>query len=75
MADGFARFTVPDDCSLALVRDANGGNIIMTELCTGKRVGCDANLAGPYFVRIIFDPSRLREKLGKFFLGNGDYFT
>ena len=72
---GSPDLTVPNDGSLALVRDADGGNIFVADGCTANRVRRDTNLAGPYFVRIVFDPSRLREKLSKFFLGNGDYFT
>ena len=75
MADGFTRLTVPNDSGLALVGDADGGNIFVADGRTANSVSRDTNLACPYFVRIVFDPSRLREKLGKFFLGNGDYFT
>jgi hypothetical protein len=38
-------------------------------------VGSHSNLAGPDFVRIVFDPSWLREELGKFLLSDCDDFA
>jgi hypothetical protein len=75
MADGFARFTLPNHCCLALVGDPDGGYIFMTDGCTADGVGGNPNLACPDFVGIMFDPSRLWEKLCEFFLGDGNYFS
>ena len=47
----------------------------MTDIGSPDGVGRDTDLAGPDFVGIVFDLTRLREKLGEFFLGDGDYFS
>ena len=75
MADRFARFAIPDEGGLALVGDADGGNVVVADVGSADGVCYHSDLAGPDFVCIMFDPSRLREELGKFFLGDGDDFA
>jgi hypothetical protein len=66
---------VPDKRRLTLVSDADGGYIFVAKGCPSKGISRDTNLAGPDFIRIMFDPSGLRKKLGKFLLGHGNHFT
>ena len=86
IAEAFAAETVVpktlEEAAAAMREGARNGSTVAffgggTEFGYGRtpdRVGGDTNLARPDFVCVMFNPSRLREKLGKFFLGNCDDF-
>ena len=68
MADRLAGVAVPDDRCLALVCNANGGNILRrgADLVHGRQR--HAQLGGPDLVGIMLHPARLGEVLGKLLL-------
>ena len=72
VADRLAGFAIPDDGGLALVGDADGGDVGGGEPGLLECVGGDSGLRGPDFIRVVFDPAGLREELAKLLLGDGD---
>ena len=70
--DRFAGLAIPDDGGLALVGDADGGDICGRQpgLLEGPAAGSDGR--GPDLLGVVFDPAGLREILPEFLLGRGD---
>ena len=75
MVDRLAGVAVPHDGGLALVGNADGGDILGggTNLVHGREG--HAQLGGPDLVGIMLDPARFREILGEFFLGHAANFA
>ena len=73
--DRLTGVAVPHDGGLALVGDADSGNILGsgTDLVHGRERY--AQLGSPNLVGIMLDPARLGEILGKFFLGHAANFA
>ena len=65
--DRFAGLTVPDDGGLALVGDADGGDLAggLDRLAAGRQRGV------PEVLRIVFNPAALRKMLGELLLRRG----
>ena len=68
VVDGQARFAVPDDRRLALVGDADGAHVAGVQAGLGQRVPGGGELGAPDFLRVVFDPARLRVDLCQFLL-------
>ena len=68
VAYGLAGRAVPHDGRLALIGDADGGDVARGESGPCDGFGGHAHLGYPDFVRVVLDPSRLREYLAKLFL-------
>jgi hypothetical protein len=64
-----AGFAIPDQSRLALIGDADGGEVAGLESGAAERFDRDANLRGPYLLRIVLHPTGLGEQLGELFLG------
>ena len=71
MRDGFAGLFIPDYRGLALVGDADGGNVLRgdRELVHGRAGNFLGNF--PDFVGIMLHPARLWENLTELLVGNG----
>ena len=63
---------VPDDGGLALVGDADGGEIAGHEAALLERVGDDFAGAAPDLIGVVLHPAGLRKDLFVFLLGDGD---
>ncbi len=63
---------VPQHGGLALVGDADGGDVARRQPGALERFGGDAALRGPYLQRIVLDPARLRIDLAELLLGEAD---
>jgi len=61
---------IPHNRGLALVGNADGGDILAVDSDLGDSFGYDRCLGSPDLVRVMFHPSRLREDLGKLMLGH-----
>src|SRR5437762_10606701 len=59
---------IPYDRGLALVSNTDGGNVARPSLRPAQSFYRNADLRCPDFLRIVFDPSRLRKKLFEFTL-------
>src|SRR5690606_11651702 len=70
--DGPAALAIPDDCCLALVGDADRGDVAGREVCLCKRPAGRRDDAAPYLLRVMFDPAGGRKNLRKFLLRGGD---
>jgi hypothetical protein len=57
------RGPLPDDGGLALVRDADRGELSRADGCVGERLGRRLLDARPDLLGIVLDPSRPRERL------------
>jgi hypothetical protein len=64
----FAGLPVPDNRRLALVGDADRGDVARPDLRAAERLDRDADLRRPDLLRIVLDPAGLREQLRELFL-------
>ena len=71
IVDRFFGFGVPYDCSFALVGDTDSGQVQTVDIHHRDGLGNHRRLRRPYFMRIVFDPARLREDLTELLLGDG----
>src|SRR3569623_12359 len=62
---------VPHHRGLALVGDADGGDVAPRQAGLGDGLGGDAELRRPDLVGVVLDPARLREDLTEFLLRDG----
>ena len=74
LVDRLARGAVPDEGRLALVGNANGGNLTGTVACLGQGRAAGGQNALPEVGGIVFDPARGRIVLGEFLLGGFEDF-
>ena len=63
--DGLASAPVPDDAGLALVGDADGGDVAGRELGGGKSLSRRLHRRAPDVLRVVLDPARGRVVLGE----------
>ena len=70
VAYGLAGRAVPHDRRLALIGNADGGDVARGDSGPCDGLGCHADLGCPDFVRVVLDPARLREYLAKLLLRN-----
>jgi len=68
--DRLAGFAFPDDRRFALIGYANGGNIRSFKTGFSNCFNCRVGLALPYFDRVMFNPTGLREDLWEFLLSD-----
>jgi hypothetical protein len=71
VAHGLAAVAVPEDRSLSLVRDADGGHVARAEPGEGERLRGHSALGCPDLVRILLHPTRLRVDLADLPLRHG----
>ena len=57
-----AGLAVPDDRRLALVGDADGGDVLRPDVRAAERLDRDADLRRPDFLRVVLDPAGPRER-------------
>jgi len=62
--DGPPAATVPDDGRLALIREADGGEVRGLDTGVGERIGRGSEHRIPKLVRVVLDPSRPGKILG-----------
>ena len=62
---------VPDDHGLALIGDADGRNVLWANPGLSNRGAAGGQRGRPKVGGIMFNPARLREMLGEFFLSLG----
>jgi hypothetical protein len=72
VADRLAGDAVPDERRFALVRNADRRDVRRPQARARHRFGRDCELRGPDLVRVVLDPSGLREDLLELLLGNRD---
>ena len=72
VADRLARSAIPHHRRLALVRDADGGDVRRTQARAIQRLVRCLNLRGPDFLRIVLHPARLWKNLPELLLRDGD---
>ena len=72
VVDGLAGGAVPDEGGLALVGDADGGDIGCGEVLLFEESADGGELRGPDGLRVLFDPAVLGVDLGEFALGGGE---
>ena len=72
VVDGLAGAPVPDHGRLALVGDADRGDVPGSEARLGQRLARDLELGRPNLLRVMLDPPGLGEDLAKLLLGHGD---
>ena len=70
-ADGSAGLFAPDDGSLPLVGDADGGNVGRGSACVFQSLPGNFQLGSEDLVRVMLHPAGLGEVLGEFLLGHG----
>jgi hypothetical protein len=68
VVDGLAGVTPPHHRGFALVGDAHGGDLVGTEPCLLQNLSGGGKLAGPNFLWVVFDPTRLGVDLAKLLL-------
>jgi hypothetical protein len=66
---GLASFSIPDDKSFALVRNANGSDFLAFDAGLSQRFMEDSLCVLPNFHGVVFYPTRLRVVLRMFLLG------
>ena len=71
VVDGLAGLAIPDDRGLALVGDADGGDVARPELRPAQRLGGDGDLRRPDLLRVVLDPAGLRKDLLELLLADG----
>ena len=71
VVDGLAGLTIPHDRGLALVGDADGGDVPRPEVRAPQRLGCDRHLRCPDLAGVVFNPAGTREDLSKLALSHG----
>ena len=62
---------IPHDRRLALVRDADTGNVESVYVQRGDGLGYNRRLRRPYLVRVVLDPARARKYLSELLLRHG----
>ena len=72
VVDGLSSLTVPHDGGLALVGDADGGDVSRPKVRAPQRLGRHRNLRRPDLAGVMFNPARTREDLLKLALSDGD---
>src|SRR5204862_988673 len=72
VSDRLAGGAVPDDRRLALVGDADAGDVGCLEPGTRERLARGCELRAPDLARVVLDPSRLRIDLAELALRQGN---
>ena len=72
VVDGLSGLTIPHDGGLALVGDADGGDVSRPKVRAPQRLGCHRHLRRPDLAGVVFNPARMREDLLKLALSDGD---
>ena len=75
MVDGQRGFAIPDDRRLALVGDADAGDVEPRQVGFGDGLGRHGRLGVPDFRSVVFDPPRPGEELFERLLRRGDHFA
>ena len=70
IVDGHSGFPVPQDRSLALVGDADGGKVGGADVALGNDLHHHGVLAGPDLHGVMFHPALFRVELGELFLAD-----
>ena len=70
--NGFVGAAIPEQRGLALVGDADGGEISGGYFCPGERLGGAISLGVPEILGLMLNPAGLRIMLRKFALRGGD---
>jgi hypothetical protein len=65
LRDRLARLAIPEDGRLALIRDADGRDVRAGDVRFRERTSDSGTDARPDLVRVVLDPTRLREVLGE----------
>ena len=68
VVNGLAGVAPPHHRGFALVGDAHGGDLVGTESCLLQDLSGGGKLAGPNFLWVVFDPTRLGVDLAKLLL-------
>jgi len=63
VGDRFAGYFVPQDCRLALIRNADGSNIRGVDLALGQRLSGNIKLTRPNLLRVVFNVPWLGQDL------------
>jgi hypothetical protein len=66
----FAGLAIPDDGRFALIRDADGRDVLRAHLGPPQGFDGDADLRRPDFLRVVLDPPGRRKHLCEFLLGD-----
>ena len=69
----FTRRAIPDECRLALVRDAHRTDLVLREPGLAESLDRDGRLRTPDLVCVVLDPTGLRVVLLEFLLCDGQY--
>ena len=72
VVDGFAGVAVPDESGLALVGDADGGDVGGKQVAGVEGFGDDEVGVAEDFKRVVLDPAGVGVDLAVFLLGAGD---
>ena len=64
--------TIPHDGGLALVGNADAGDVARPKMRTPKRLGGHRHLRSPDLAGVVFNPARAREDLSKLALSDSD---
>ena len=72
VVDGLAGFAIPHDGRLALVGDADRGDVSRPKMRAPERLGRHRDLRRPDLAGVVLHPARLREDLLKLALADGD---
>ena len=75
MINCLAGILIPEYRGFSLIRNADAVNISGSQICLGQCFPGDRTLCFPYFHRIVFDPSCLREVLCELLLSYADLIT
>ena len=71
VGDWAARCALPYDRGLALIGDADRGDVACADSCLGEDFVHNTRLRRPDFGRVVLDPTRLRKDLREFLLCTG----
>ena len=71
IVDRLLGIRIPHDRRLALVRDADTGNVESVYVQRGDGLGYNRCLRRPYLVRVVLDPARARKYLSELLLRHG----
>ena len=71
VVDRLPGLAIPHDGGLALVGDADGGDVSRPEVRAPQRLGRHRDLRGPDLAGVVFDPAGTREDLPKLALTDG----
>ena len=72
VVDGLSGVLVPHDGGLALVGDADGGQLVAVDLRLAQGLGDDRARGVPDLEGVVLDPPRVGEDLGELLLADGD---